>query len=499
MRVGVDISPLVQTRAGTARHVRGLLGALRDRPGLESSSCSRSAAPGGSSSVCRDALWYPLGSARARRGLDVLHCTTFRGARSRSRPDRPHRARPRDPPRSGGVSALASPVRAAPGSRACSGRRRVVAVSEFTSDESSSSLDVPAERIRVVPNGVDPVFTPDGPAAEGDYVLAVATLEPRKNLAAPSRRRGWPASSSASSGAAAGAASRPTAGSASSRRRARGALPRRALRPLPVALRGLRPPRARGDGVRRRRSSRRAGRRWRRSRAARRCSSTRSTPPSIADGIDEARAPARRARRRSGSRAPASSRGRARPTRVEALAGARVSRVVVDADVLGRAAHRRRDVRAEPAPRAAGLARRGRAPPRRRHAPTGPRAGRGRGRRAARALAGAAHGLVAPARAPPARRRSLPHAVRAAAARALPVRRHRPRPLVRARPGADGPEGPARLSARRAARGAARGTRAHGLRADEARSRRALRRSAGADRRHAERRRPRRSRRATAP
>ena len=41
----------------------------------------------------------------------------------------------------------------------------------------------PDRRIRVVPNGVDPVFTPDGPAAEGDYVLAVGTLEPRKNLA----------------------------------------------------------------------------------------------------------------------------------------------------------------------------------------------------------------------------------------------------------------------------------------------------------------------------
>jgi glycosyltransferase involved in cell wall biosynthesis len=33
-----------------------------------------------------------------------------------------------------------------------------------------------------VPNGVDEVFTPDGPAADGEYVLAVATLEPRKNL-----------------------------------------------------------------------------------------------------------------------------------------------------------------------------------------------------------------------------------------------------------------------------------------------------------------------------
>jgi len=42
---------------------------------------------------------------------------------------------------------------------------------------------VPDERIRVVPNGVDPVFTPEGARTDGDYVLAVATLEPRKNLA----------------------------------------------------------------------------------------------------------------------------------------------------------------------------------------------------------------------------------------------------------------------------------------------------------------------------
>ena len=41
---------------------------------------------------------------------------------------------------------------------------------------------MPDEKIRVVPNGVDAEFTRDGPAAEGEYVLAVGTLEPRKNL-----------------------------------------------------------------------------------------------------------------------------------------------------------------------------------------------------------------------------------------------------------------------------------------------------------------------------
>jgi alpha-1,3-rhamnosyl/mannosyltransferase len=58
----------------------------------------------------------------------------------------------------------------------------VVCVSEFTRDELVELLRLPAERLRIVPNGVDPVFTPAGERAEGDYVLAVGTLEPRKNL-----------------------------------------------------------------------------------------------------------------------------------------------------------------------------------------------------------------------------------------------------------------------------------------------------------------------------
>jgi glycosyltransferase involved in cell wall biosynthesis len=59
----------------------------------------------------------------------------------------------------------------------------VVAVSAFSRDETVELAGVPAERIRVVPHGVDSIFTPDGRRADGEYVVAVATLEPRKNLA----------------------------------------------------------------------------------------------------------------------------------------------------------------------------------------------------------------------------------------------------------------------------------------------------------------------------
>jgi alpha-1,3-rhamnosyl/mannosyltransferase len=60
----------------------------------------------------------------------------------------------------------------------------IVCVSAFTRDELVELLGVPTERTRIVPNAVDPVFGQDGPVAGGDYVLAVGTLEPRKNLAA---------------------------------------------------------------------------------------------------------------------------------------------------------------------------------------------------------------------------------------------------------------------------------------------------------------------------
>jgi alpha-1,3-rhamnosyl/mannosyltransferase len=180
MKVAVDVSPLVQTRAGTARHIRGLLGALEGRPGLELERLSFGGA-GRLSSIARDTVWYPLALGRAR--ADVLHCTTFRGPlRSRA----PVCLTVHDlailrhpgafPPwhRLYGRTGLRRVARAA---------ARVLAISEFTKREVVELLGVPAERVRVIGNAVDDVFSPEGPAAEGEYALAVGTLEPRKNLA----------------------------------------------------------------------------------------------------------------------------------------------------------------------------------------------------------------------------------------------------------------------------------------------------------------------------
>jgi glycosyltransferase involved in cell wall biosynthesis len=181
IRAAVDVSPLVQTRAGTARHVRGLLGALAGRSEVEVEPRSFGGA-GRAASIARDSWWYYAGLPRSARGLDVLHCTTFRGPLRSPVPfvvtlhDLALLRHPELFPR---WHRLSGRVGIGPVARAAN---HVVAVSEFTKREAVELLGVPEARVTVVGNAVDPVFSPEGPAAEDDYVLAVGTLEPRKNL-----------------------------------------------------------------------------------------------------------------------------------------------------------------------------------------------------------------------------------------------------------------------------------------------------------------------------
>jgi glycosyltransferase involved in cell wall biosynthesis len=173
--VGIDTTPLRQTRAGTARYLRGLLSHL-DVPVREVSFPATSRLR----SVVADALWYPRLQVE---GADVLHCPSFRGPFAPAVPlvvTVHDLAVLREPAwfnrwtRTYSRLAVPRVVRAA---------SRLIAVSEFTKRELVDVLGVEAAMIRVVPNAVDDVFTPEGPRAEGDYVLAVGTLEPRKNLA----------------------------------------------------------------------------------------------------------------------------------------------------------------------------------------------------------------------------------------------------------------------------------------------------------------------------
>jgi glycosyltransferase involved in cell wall biosynthesis len=180
--MGMDVSALALTRAGTARHIRSLLAALED----EDVEVRRYALGGSSRALVpvRDIGWY-LGALPAKARLDrvdVLHCPTqrapvrspvplvvtfhdlavLRHSEMFNRWTREYSRR-----------ALPRVARAA---------TRLIAVSEFTKRELLDMLDVPEEKVRVIPNAVGKPFTAEGEATEGDYVLAVSTLEPRKNL-----------------------------------------------------------------------------------------------------------------------------------------------------------------------------------------------------------------------------------------------------------------------------------------------------------------------------
>jgi glycosyltransferase involved in cell wall biosynthesis len=180
MRVALDVSPLRLTRAGSARYVSGLRDALRERVEL------RELAWGGSgraTAALRDAAWYPLVLPRAATGVDVLHCPTFRGPLRSSVPlvvtvlDLAVLRHPRFFNRwTRTYSKLTVPrvVRAA---------RRVIAISEFTKRELVELLAVAPERVSVIGVPPRPGLSADGPQESGEYVVAVGTLEPRKNLA----------------------------------------------------------------------------------------------------------------------------------------------------------------------------------------------------------------------------------------------------------------------------------------------------------------------------
>ena len=189
---------------------------------------------------------------------------------------------------------------------------RVLTVSERSRRDLVELYGLARGAIVVTPNGVDPVFRP-GDGGARDYVLSVGAVQPRKNQLAAleaAQEVGLPL---VVVGPGEGRRDSPRElrerGADAARlrrdRRARRPLPRRRVPRAGVALRGLRPARARGDG------ERHAGR----DRAAtRRCSRSPATLPSSS--------PRTGSRTGSGAR----SRDRERARRRRPRAGARCSR-----------------------------------------------------------------------------------------------------------------------------------------------------------------------------
>jgi glycosyltransferase involved in cell wall biosynthesis len=179
VKVALDVAPLRLTRAGSARYIEGLRRELPSHVELDELAWGGS---GRATAALRDGVWYPVGLPRAARGADVLHCPTFRA------PLRSHvplvvtvldLAVLRHPELfntwNRAYSRLTVP-------RVVRNARHVIAISEFTKRELVDLLGVDPGRVSVI--GVPPLesLSADGPRVEGDYVLAIGTLEPRKNL-----------------------------------------------------------------------------------------------------------------------------------------------------------------------------------------------------------------------------------------------------------------------------------------------------------------------------
>ena len=211
MRIVVDVTPLSQPRTGIGNYLRGMLrGTIEAAAGSDELVAFAVVGPRGATRI-KEAVadlpveqrivvvppsshtwrtaWSRLGFPKVERlagALDVFHFSDWMypaqrgGLRTTTVYD---------------LSPLHHPEWVAPLTRRMHGRKYantaktgdlIFAISQFTAEDVAATLGFPRERIPVAYPGVDERYTPEGPKAEreGPYVLAVATLEPRKNLSA---------------------------------------------------------------------------------------------------------------------------------------------------------------------------------------------------------------------------------------------------------------------------------------------------------------------------
>jgi glycosyltransferase involved in cell wall biosynthesis len=211
VRIALDVSPLSRPATGIGRYLLGLvlgLAGIAREEGLELVAFAPASRRGArrieavlegteldlrtwrlpSAQSWRTA-WSRLGHPRAERFLgsfDVLHFSDWMF-----------------PPQAAGVRATTIhdtvPLRFPEWTTAKTRRMHlaklghvrgtetlVIANSAYTARDVVERVGVPAERVCVAYPGLDPRFRPDGERATrpAPYVLSVATLEPRKNLAA---------------------------------------------------------------------------------------------------------------------------------------------------------------------------------------------------------------------------------------------------------------------------------------------------------------------------
>ncbi|HUR86526.1 MAG TPA: glycosyltransferase family 1 protein [Solirubrobacteraceae bacterium] len=192
LRVGLELTVLELDRGGIARSVRRLTTGLAARDDVELVTFAQRGVLRGrvARGLARELAWLPRElPRRARRaGIDVLHCP------SPLVPARPI-ATPlvvtvhdvvawEHPEWMGRANVLQHRLVL---ERVLPRAAVVLTSSQFTRGELMRRLGLDPERVAVAPLGVDGAFTPEGDGGvdgvDGPYLLAVGTLQPRKDLA----------------------------------------------------------------------------------------------------------------------------------------------------------------------------------------------------------------------------------------------------------------------------------------------------------------------------
>jgi len=207
VRVAIDTRLLAYQRAGTATYIRGLLHGFQhagdDADDLVVLASRKDRDLDGFGAVARRILWTPchhrwerwaLGLELATMPVDVVHSPDFippaRLGRRWARVITVH-----------DLAFLRSPELLTADSRRYYGQifraveeaERIIAVSEATRSDLLDLAKAPADKITVVPEGVDAAFSPLDAASvarrvadrfgiDAPFFLFVGTLEPRKNL-----------------------------------------------------------------------------------------------------------------------------------------------------------------------------------------------------------------------------------------------------------------------------------------------------------------------------
>ena len=195
LTVALDAEHTRQSAAGVARYARSLareLTALGEVRVIELGAgevVQRGTLAKKLLTARQDFAWYPwLGRRAARqRGADVYHSPLPRGPLTSGTPPfvvTVHDLVPiRFPETTTRWSRIYSAITFR---RVLRAAERIIAPSQDTADDLNSLALVPADNIRVVPNGVDEMFFGQPlakPVMAKPYVLFVGTIEPRKNLA----------------------------------------------------------------------------------------------------------------------------------------------------------------------------------------------------------------------------------------------------------------------------------------------------------------------------